>query len=293
MLKENDIFRDKLNITKWHEKGFTGKGVNIVVLDDNGLIREHSKDKVIEPFQDSYNKVNHKTNVVDTILEFAPEAKIFAFNWFTDNKLDIIRWLAENRENIDIINCSFSTDMPKDYILHENIVGLKIPCICSSGNRGKEKLEFPASHQKSISVGSLNINNKRRREESNWRCDLDAVSYSHITIQGANKFDFGGTSCATAVLTGTISLLLQYYKEKGIKLSIEQLRRLIHKYSRLDLVHEDNRNQVGKGLFVLPDIEDLKDDDFMPEETFKDVKPNDWFHKAVKWAKEKGHIKGV
>jgi len=81
--------------------------------------------------------------------------------------------------------------MPKGDAIHENIFGLDVPAICSSGNRGKETLAFPALHEKAISVGSLNIRNKRRREESNWRHDLDTVSYSHITMQGnTNKFDF-------------------------------------------------------------------------------------------------------
>lgn len=289
MLKDNDIFRDKLNVSTWHDKGFTGKGINIVVLDDNGLIREHSKDRVTEPFNDS-SKVNHKTNVVDVILEFAPDVKIFAFNWFADNKVAIAKWIEENKEKIDLINCSFISIYANEF---EPLTKLNIPILCGSGNLGKDYIQFPASHDKTISVGAITHARNRKLDIANWSKDLDTASFCNAYVQGTNNmFTFGGTSCATAVLSGTVALLLQYYQEKGIKLSAEQLRSLIHKYSNLEVIHEENRNQVGRGLFVLLDIDDLREDDFMSEEIFKDVKETDWFHKAVKWAKDKGILKG-
>ena len=43
ILKENNEPRKEVNLDTWHKAGYTGKGVNVLVLDLNGKIYDYMK----------------------------------------------------------------------------------------------------------------------------------------------------------------------------------------------------------------------------------------------------------
>ena len=135
MIKENKSEFDKLNITYWWSKGFTGKGTNIVVLDVNGVPLE--KHNVKEPLskEGKDKKLGHKTHVCAIIREVLPDANIYAFHWAADYKEEIIEWIRENKNNIDVINCSFEGNVQFDLL--EIVSKFDIPIMGAMGNYSK------------------------------------------------------------------------------------------------------------------------------------------------------------
>lgn len=253
MLEQNNNARDRLIVTKWHKAGYTGKGINIAVLDDSGRIRQHSKDKVILPFDNHKNKSGHKTNVVDVILEIAPEVTIYAFNYFSNNKEEISDWLKENKEKIDLINCSFDSPFKEDF---EPITKLDIPIFASAGNRGNTNISFPGEHNETISIGAYNHYLDKIASYSSYPPDITA--FTDIYVMGVRPFNYNGTSTASPVACCMTALYLQYLKEHNIKWTKEDVRRFVIENSHINLIREDQQHKAGDGLFILPKLEELE-----------------------------------
>ena len=107
MLPQNKSEFDKLNITYWWSKGFTGKGVNLVVLDVTG--KPFEKDNIINPLQhlETHDKdYGHKSHVCGVVREILPDATIYAMRFNSAYQDECIDWILENKEIIDVLEAS-------------------------------------------------------------------------------------------------------------------------------------------------------------------------------------------
>ena len=246
----NKTVFEKANITKWHKKGYTGKGVTVVVLDDSSM--PHKWANVELPIDNHHDRVNHKTNVCSVVRECLPDVRIVALTWFKDKDL-ATDWLYKHKDEIDIINCSFSSPFKDDFTELES---LNLPIICASGNDGRTSVNYPAELPWTIAVGAFEEYFDRVAGYSNKGKMLDCVAFTNLEIRNSKQkyFTFNGTSCSAPVVSSMLGIYIQWRKKRGLpKLTNEQAREFIHK-NCIDYGEEGFDEVYGHGLFVLPDI---------------------------------------
>ena len=256
MIKENEAEFKKSNLLTWHNAEYKGQGITIVVLDDRGIPAKHLN--VETPFLEEHrdDKDNHNTQVCSVARESAPQSRIISMPWFGGIKKEIIDWIFEHKDEIDIINCSFTGVVGKDEF--NRLKQLDIPIVCASGNNANEdKISRPARYDWTIAIGAVTESNGHVTGYSNRGKELDAVSYTNIYIAsysyGYDKvFSFGGTSCASPYACGMLACYLSWRKEKGLpRLNKEEIRQFIHDNS-IDMYEEGHDYKSGYGLFALP-----------------------------------------
>lgn len=181
------------DIRKIHEKGFTGKGVSIVIIDSG--IHPHPDFKgrvtVFKDFVSGKNGVEnayddhrrgHGTHVAGITAGsgqvsggrfkgVAPDANIIVLKVLdkfrhinTDDFRSALEWIADNKEryNIKVVNTSVGDYENVAWNLFfkkevDDVLDKGIVWVSSAGNNGmgNESLSYPANEGRIISVGSL------------------------------------------------------------------------------------------------------------------------------------------
>lgn len=177
MIEQNFTEFTKANILKWHNRGYQGKGITWVVLDDGG--KPHDFTDVETPIDD-HEGIGHKTNVCSVLREVAPEVRIIAFNWFGGRK-KATQWIKEHINEIDGVNCSFTS--PVELANDLNFLReYDIPIIASSGNHSDGEVGYPSAFNWTISVGAFYAHSERVAPYSNNGEKLDAVAFLELFI---------------------------------------------------------------------------------------------------------------
>lgn len=263
MLKENDEARREVNLDTWHNAGYTGKGVNVLVLDLNGKIYDWMKEYaiLIDPEKKTVNDGKHNTYVTQVSHEASPEATIYVAPW-THSSKEIIQWLRDNPNLIDIAGASLTTPPTDDFDIFEE---LGIPFTASSGNdydRSRQGVSYPADMDYSIAVGAYNwrdkgVNSNDVIDYSNGGEDLFCVGLSNIYVQNedrTNTFAYTGTSTSRPFLTSMLACYIQWRKEHGmVKLTQAMAKRFIQE-NCIDIKDKGFDYDSGYGLFCLPEI---------------------------------------
>ena len=267
VLKENDEPRKEVNLDTWHKAGYDGLGVNVLVCDFNGKIYDYMKDYavLIDPEGITKNEGDHNTHVAQVNHEASPRATIYVAPW-THSSKEIIQWLRENPDLIDIAGASL-TSPPTD--IYNIFKELNIPFTVSSGNdhdKGKNGVNFPASIYEFIAVGAYNWRDKGvcRNDVlgySNGGEDLECLGLTNIYVQNedrTNTFAYTGTSTARPFLTGMLACYIQWRKEHGLpKLTQKDARDFVIA-NCVDLHEEGFDYSTGFGLFTMPRLEELE-----------------------------------
>lgn len=195
-------------------QGVLGRGINLI-------------DRHILPHDDNGHGT-HVTGIiaannwVDGIVGVAPEATVFPIKAFNHKGsafvADIIRgleWCIRNR--MDIVNMSFGMQQRSRRLYDLLNIALRagIVVVASSGNDGKSHaVDYPAKFKQSISVGATNAR-PRIATFSNRGAHIDLYAPGNkiesTWIKGQYR-ELSGTSMATAHVSGTIALLLDYNK---------------------------------------------------------------------------------
>jgi hypothetical protein len=224
----------------------------------------------------------HASWTAQVIKIINPDAEIYA------SKIDfpaVIDFCIEN--NIKIINASFTcinnTSRREALERYHRWGGIYV---AASGNESNRSVQFPANSPYTIAVAGINV-------ESSISKELDVYSEGNIYVRNKNEgmyHYYNGTSSCAPVIAGCISLILRKYPNWNC----EDVRKF--------LIENSKPYDEYAGVFSFPndfEIEENHEDNApVPEVTkedegmFKDVKETDWFHKAVKWAKDKGILKG-
>lgn len=287
LIKENNKFREITNAVRWHDKGYTGKSVNIVLLDDGGTARKHMKKYYEMPIGSWSDKVGHSTNVGNVAHEFAPDARIIALDW-QHKSSEALEWIKDNADKIDLINVSLAGTggavTPQFIALKD----LDIPLICASGNDAyDDRISYPARYDWTIAIGACQYNYSTDTYDniarySNQGAMIDAVAFTGINVMTdeGKVFTFNGTSCAAPTATGLLACYVQWRKEQGLpKLTTEEARQFIRSNTK-DLYEKGFDTKSGMGLFIL--LENI------PQKEAKDMKIEMFIGKnvAIKNGKE-------
>jgi subtilisin len=211
----------------------TGRRVKIAII-DTGVDFQHPDlrhaiagginlvHRQLPPYDDN----GHGTHIAGTIaaeadksgvVGVAPDATLYAVKAFDFNGTayvsDIVKgidWSVRNR--MDVINMSFGMKIRsqslEEAVKNANRAGTII--VASSGNDGRQGIDFPARYPEVISVGATN----RRRavaafSNQSRKTDIYAPGDRILSTWTRGRYsELSGTSMATSHVTGVVALML-------------------------------------------------------------------------------------
>lgn len=261
---------DYSGITRFHDLGYTGKGLRIAIIDARDNLDEtlpffHGKaHDVFKYLNDPYHvnegvfnvmtmkHSSHLENTVDVVHQIVPESEIFCFStrhWGIDY---IFEWILAN--NIQLINFSL---MGLDISKNKYIDQITEKCfICaSSGNDGKYVENYPASNDKVLAVGACSIENDKvyRCVYSTISNKLDIVNFAGLEVNVATNFVnyYNGTSCSSPYTVGMLALFMEKFEQINNRFpTITETNDYIFANCK-DLETEGPDINTGKGIFIL------------------------------------------
>ncbi|MEK3955871.1 S8 family peptidase [Psychrobacillus sp. FSL K6-1464] len=255
-------------IVNAHKKGYTGKGVNIAILDSG--IAPHEELTVsggvsFVDYTNSYSDDNgHGTHVAGIvgaknngkgIIGVAPDASIYAVKVMSaDGKGDVlnfikgINWAIEN--DMDIVNMSIGTtyNSPILQMVVKKAMDAGVTVVAAAGNNGsnqRENLLYPGNYPESITVSSVGQTGKISEFSSNG-ANVDFAAPGERIVSTAKNGTYegrSGTSMATPYVTGMVAILKE--SEKYTKPAQFELRL---RMGIVDLGAKGKDNLYGYGL---------------------------------------------
>lgn len=270
-LKEFEI----CGILKWHEKGYTGKGIKIAEIENANPSLPFFDGKLHDPFGECANAIlnGHGQKVFDVMHQVAPDAELYSLpggmisnnnNVSGDFVEKTLPYAIEN--NIHIINASL--DGWNHLVLNEKILEAQkhgVVFTTSAGNKGQKGLSGFAKSNVWIAIGAVGWNDRRGKIFLKYYSSrgpaLDVVCFSGLYIHDAKNSDrvcqVEGTSFSAPMLAGMIALVQQFFLEKiGKILHQNEMEQFIYDHV-IDLGEQGFDQEYGYGLFILPEPESI------------------------------------
>lgn len=232
-------------------KGYTGKGVKVAIL-DSGISQNHEDLDVAggasfvdytTSYDDDFGHGTHVAGIIGAknndvgIVGMAPEASLYAVKvldshgtGYLSDVIAGIDWGIENK--MDIINLSMATsiDSPALHNAVDNAYASGLLVVAAAGNVGTadgsgDTIQFPAKYSSVISVGAVD-QNKQRAASSSTGSKLGLVAPGvgiNSTYLSNGYKTMSGTSMAAAFVSGELALL----KQENPTMTNVQLRKLL------------------------------------------------------------------
>ena len=242
--------------------GHRGKGVKVAVF-DTGLPRSHPHFKNVKDRTDWTDEksvgdtVGHGTFVAGVIASerecfgFAPESDLFIFRVFTSKQVSYTSWFLDAfnyaiLKKINILNLSIGGPDFMDRPFVDKVWELtanNIIMVSAIGNDGPVygTLNNPADQMDVIGVGGINFEDQiasfSSRGMTTWelpygygRVKPDIVTYG-AGVRGSNLKggcrSLSGTSVASPVVTGAITLLISSVLHKNVEINPASVKQAI------------------------------------------------------------------
>lgn len=270
---------------KFGERGRYGEGVTIAIIDTGTDINHPDlKDRIVGvknfTSDDKYNKGNvtdyagHGTSVAGIIASsgkitgVAPKCNLLILKALTRSGGKIV-WVTDAinyaiSQGVDIISMSLGTTNrdANMYMAIKKAINKNIMVVCACGNNGDnnintDELNYPASYNECISVGSISYSRKYSRfSASNKEVDL-ATFGEGLNGRGVLSAYPGGlykeqkgTSFSAPFVSGALALLKNWFRDefKREPSESEMYSQLIKRTYDIGI----DRRVVGNGALYLP-----------------------------------------
>lgn len=244
---------DFLGITKWHNAGYTGKGISVVggelTTDKFRSIHTDRLSEIIRP--DGFgvgDNAQHGTDMFVHLLTVAP-----GITPISCAKSKSIEYVLEN--DIDI----YVTALVSRQKLREEKEELIQKCIdkgclffISAGNYDEQGLAGESRSEKYWAIGGVELINEK------WnKLNISSVGEELDFVCIAKWLGITGTSPMAYTVAGMCALVQQFFKERvGRKLNRSEMERFI-KNNCKDVLKEGFDYESGYGLFILPNPEEI------------------------------------
>lgn len=303
------------NIPEWHRQGYKGKNIKVANLEQGNCDAWNLKDRIVNPFDMKREGTNHHgDNVMDVILQVAPECKIHMLNsagYSTPNggfegdfMSQTLPYIEKN--NIHLVNASLSGTNNQGLANEINKIkrATGTTFITGAGNESKFDAIGYSSENGWITIGASHLNSKGDIYIASYSSrghSIDFTQFSSLYVNNqkypGDKLIVTGTSFSSPMMTGMFALVQDFFlSNTGKTLNQEQLYQFALD-NVVDLGDLGKDNLYGHGIFVLPEPEDINVNKYIgrteedtPKETipekiidkeeikvdFKDVDKNRW-----------------
>ncbi len=250
---------DFLGITRWHEEGYTGKGITICSIED--VIKGVFDDVICDdPFTTKSDKAKHGTYVMDYIRQVAPDsikiAKAIA-GGITNGAFssEQMNELLDNPPNILTSSTYSSSDKQECYrAKFKELKDKGCYLVSGAGNNGKDGMLVKTEDDLFKAIGSCRYNNGvlTKVDSSSEGEELDYMCLDNLYAICDEK-KHKGTSFSNPLFGGMLCLVQQFFLDNfGELLSNEMLDKFVlDNCVDLEIVGFDT--VTGNGLFRLPE----------------------------------------
>lgn len=282
MTTPQDILKRKLkflNIDKYHEIGYTGRGVVVFNSEEptghgemtNMVLKQAGPDVIV------LNGTTGGITKGDKVVEYYVMHKGVKYDFE-----DFIR-----RFNVKIMTTSLGGSQANKAI-QDYLKGVQertgLIMFCCAGNEGTDGAWGKyVLNDTAIAVGAVYIYEDGTVKLTSYSSIDDEVDF--VAPMGTGS----GTSASTPFLAGMTACLIQRYGDFNQKECVKILKSLC-----IDLGQPGKDPKFGWGLPILPLEDKLEILEKLRGEKmdFKDVKPTDWFYEDVKYCIANGLMKG-
>lgn len=263
-----------VNAKKLWDKGYTGKGKVVAVIDtgcyEHSMLQNNvigGKNFTCEDNMDENNYTDyngHGTHVAGIISLVAPDAKLLILKALDRNGggnykniTNAINYAIS--QNVDVISMSLG-GLESDESMHEAIkdaINRNILVVCAAGNDGDgrcdtEENNYPGAYNEVIEVGAIDENYQITNfSNSNKNIDLvapgEAIASTHLNNEYA---ELSGTSQATPFVSGVLVLLKQYY-EKQFERELTEMEIYSHLIKNTIDLEDISRSMQGNGYLCI------------------------------------------
>lgn len=255
---------EQLNYEKMHLKS-NGSSQTIAIIDSG--ISEFQKSQVISNVNFTQDNTDFDTNghgtmmcslllgYKENITGIAPEANIRIYKVVSaDGKIEAeILAKAINKaidDNVTIINISLGSYKLNDDVREaiNRAYQNEIIVVAASGDYNANDMLYPAKMEQVVSVGAINEKGIVW-EDTNaiQECDILAPGVSVLTINNEKDvFLTNGTSQATAIISGYISLLKDYSEVKGKELMFSDIQSILGEINHGKASYLDGFDYIDK-----------------------------------------------
>ncbi len=259
-------------ITRWHELGYTGKGIRIANVEGTDPSLWFFNGKIKDPFGNvsGVGRNYHGHQTADILHQVAPDADIYILSnsGRYGNKTAEGKFIEESipfmeSEGIHLVNASL--DGINNRILNERIKQVQshgATFVTSAGNKADSGVNGYARSGVWIAVGAVHLSGKGEILHAGYSSIGEAVDFtqfSNLYIHDARKgyedrtFPVQGTSFSSPMLCGMLALVQQFFLERaGRTLYQRELYKFMKDYS-IDLWEPGHDTKSGYGLFLLPE----------------------------------------
>lgn len=232
------------NIPLWWDKGYTGKGVKIAVLETPG---------------------GHGGSVADIVRQVAPEAEMLhrpqpsrklVSNRLTPDSYKQLKAHYESlvAEGVNIVAMSLAgSDSPDiEQLIRDILISNGITLFTSAGNSDERGLSEAATTSAWISVGACDMvkGKPKKTGYSSVGKELDVCGFSNIYSSTGGYLT--GTSFSNPWVTGMAALWFQRFKKQYNRYPTWDETYEFVTTNTEDLETEGHDLNTGYGLFVLP-----------------------------------------
>jgi hypothetical protein len=270
-IPENSKEFEMSGIKRWHELGYTGKGIKIANMEGTDPTLHFFNGKIKDPFDNAtgIGKNYHGHQTADILHQVAPDADIYilsnsgrygsktAEGDFVDVSIPFME-----EEGIHLVNASLGgVDNPA---LNNRIKQAKehgVTFVTSAGNSDESGVGGYARSGAWIVVGAVHLSAKGDILHAGYSSlgeEVDFAQFSGLYVHDARKeyksrvFPVYGTSFSSPMLCGILALVQQFFlKKTGRTLYQNELYEFMKDYS-IDLWEPGRDIKSGYGLFMLP-----------------------------------------